>query len=294
MFGFPEIVIWNSVTSAGDSNLFAVYSKAKRLVYIAVGVNSRTNQVFFDMTSKADRISKLKGRENYDTWKISAKSYLVIKKVWSCIEKGLAGDASSAQKEADQMAWSEIILLIDETIYSYVAETNTAKEAWDALQTAFEDSGLCRKVSLLKQLVQLKSSDCKSIEDYVNQVVMTSLKVKKTGLNLDDEIVASLMLAGLPGEFNPLVMAYEGSSEKLTTVGVKTFLLQETRFESNEEQSEAFYSKASKRKPTGFRCHNCGEVGHFAKYCPRKTNGAKVEHNEESRSFLAAKRGTPL
>ncbi|XP_037024246.1 uncharacterized protein LOC119066082 [Bradysia coprophila] len=268
------------------------------------------------MISKADRFSKLKGRENYDTWKISAKSYLVIKKAWSCVENGLTSEATSVQKEADQMAWSQIILLIDESVYSYIAETKTAKEAWDALQSAFEDSGLCRKVSLLKQLVQLKLSDCTSIEDFVNRVVMTSLKVKKTGLNLDDEIVASLMLAGLPGEFNPLVMAYENSSEKLTTEGVKTLLLQETRFNTDDETSEALYTKSTKRRTENFRCHCCGEIGHFAKYCPEKTNGerkkkdsgsflimrqgdeangAKVERrNEESRSLSTVVRGNPL
>lgn len=248
------------------------------------------------MTSKADRFSKLKGRENYDTWKISAKSYLVIKKAWPCVEKGLASDATSAQRDADQAAWSEIILLIDETVYSYIAETKTAKEAWDALQKAFEDSGLYRKVSLLKQLVQLKLSDCKSIEDYVNQVVMTSLKVKKTGLNLDDEIVASLMLAGLPSEFNPLVMAYENSSNKLNTEAVKTLLLQETRFESNDEMGEALYTKSVKRRANDFRCHNCGEIGHFAKNCSEKIKRTKVEHNKgASGNFVSTTRlGNPF
>lgn len=229
------------------------------------------------MASEANRFSKLKGRENYDTWKISAKSFLVIKKAWSCVINGLPAAASTAQLEADLTAWSELSLLIDESVYSYIAETTTAKDAWTALETAFEDSGLCRKVSLLKQLVQLKSSECASMEEYINQVTMTSLKVKRTGLKLDDEIVASLMLAGLPMEFTPLVMAYENSSEKLTTEGVKTLLLQETRFDSNDENGTALFSKSTKRKTTIFRCHYCGEIGHFAKSCPEKSDSTKVE-----------------
>lgn len=143
------------------------------------------------MTTESNRFAKLKGRENYDTWKISAKSYLVIKKAWSCVANGLSANASAEQKESDLMAWSELTLLIHENVYSYIAETKSAKEAWTALETAFEDSGLCRKVALLKQLVQLKSSECASMEEYINQVTMTSLKVKKAGLKLDDEIVAS-------------------------------------------------------------------------------------------------------
>lgn len=216
------------------------------------------------------RFAKLKGRENYDTWKISAKSYLVIKKVWKCIETGLADDASTQQKEDDLMAWSELSLLVDESVYSHIANTTKAKQAWDALENAFEDSGLCRKVELLKKLIQLRMSDCSSTEDYVNQMVMTSLKVKKAGFNIDDEVLASLLLAGLPDEFTPLVMAIDNSSTKLTSDGVKTLILQEIRLDSNNVQGEAFFTKSKRQGTFKFRCHQCGIVGHMARDCPSK------------------------
>lgn len=34
-------------------------------------------------------IEKLRGRENYDTWKIATKSYLVIKNLWEIIENDI-------------------------------------------------------------------------------------------------------------------------------------------------------------------------------------------------------------
>lgn len=64
-----------------------------------------------------------------------------------------------------------------------------------------------------------------------------AVKVVKAGLKIDDEILASLMLAGLPDEFRPLVMAVENSSIKLTSESVKTLLLQETRLMSNSNNS---------------------------------------------------------
>lgn len=214
-------------------------------------------------------VKKLLGRQNYDTWKVYAKSYLVISGLWKYTQTELAEDAAAAEKENDLKAWSELNLLVDETVLSYILDTVTARQAWDSLQSAFEDSGLCRKVELLKQLVQLTLSNCVSVEDYINRMTMTSSKVKRTGLKLDDEVIASLMLAGLPEEYKPLVMAIENSSTKLTIDSVKTLLLQETRLNSDTD-GEALFMNSKRRNTHGvtkFRCHKCGEIGHFAKEC---------------------------
>lgn len=223
------------------------------------------------MSSSSDiRFTKLKGRENYDTWKLSAKSYLIIKGSWKCIVNGLAGDANETAKEEDASAWSQLLLLLEEGVYSYMASTVTSKDAWTALENAFEDKGLCRKVELLKQMVQLKLIDCVSMEEYVNKMVMTSLKVQKAGLKFDEEIIASFLLAGLPEEYSPLVMAVENSATALTIDSVKTTLLQDTRFDSNNNNGDgsgAFMARSKFRRTNTYRCHNCGEKGHFARSC---------------------------
>lgn len=217
--------------------------------------------------SKELKFTLLKGRENYDTWKIAAKSYLVIKGHWKFVLKEPAKNKAEEVQE-DLKAWSELNLLLDESIYAYITDTATAKAAWEALEKAFQDSGVSRKVGLLKQLVELKMEDCDSTEDYVSKIMMTAQKVKKTGLKLDDEVIASLMLAGLPQNFDSLVMAVENSSKVLKTDEIKTLLLQEPRLNS-AIASNSFLAKAKRKQKKPFLCHSCGQPGHYAKNCPK-------------------------
>lgn len=226
-----------------------------------------------DDSSNNRAVKKLMGKVNYDTWKIYAKSFLVIKGLWSCTEAALAADATDKDKENDLIAWSQINLLVHESVLSYIIDTSTAHSAWKSLQTAFEDSGLCRKVELLKDLVQINLDECDSVESYVNKITMTSLKVTRTGLKLDEEVVASLMLAGLPDDFTSLVMAIENSTAKLTLDSVKTLLLQEPRLARKKSSNGALLVQSKQSKQVGasskfkYRCHRCGEIGHMAKDC---------------------------
>lgn len=74
--------------------------------------------------------------------------------------------------------------------------------------------------------------------DYVNRIVMMSLKVKNASLNLDDQLTASLVLAGLPDEFEHWYWQW----------GIRL-------------------ERTNSKK---FRCNAYKQVGHFSNFCPNK------------------------
>jgi len=60
------------------------------------------------------------------------------------------------------------------------------------------------------------------MESYVNHVVKTAQKLRGTGFNIDEEWIGSLLLAGLPEKFSPMIMAIEYSGIAITTDCIKT------------------------------------------------------------------------
>lgn len=227
--------------------------------------------------AQGNQLEKLRGRENFDSWKISATLYLVIKGLWKYTQKELLATATEVERESDLKAKSELVLLIDPSNYSYVSDKQSAKEAWDAVVAAFEDSGVCRKVSLLQQLVSIKMIDCTSMEDYVTKVTILWSKVQAVGFALGEDVIGSLMLGGLPSEFRPMILGIENSGKEITLDFVKNLLLQEVMFDSTPGGSEsAFFTKKDKgekksfkKKSKNIKCFGCGEP-HLVKNCPNK------------------------
>lgn len=229
------------------------------------------------MASLKINFEKLRGRENYDTWKISAKSYLTINGYWSCTQSIPAAGAADQIVEKHMKALSELTLLIEPSCYSYIVDKENAREAWTALEDAFADSGLGRKVSLLQQWVSTRLQDCNSTEDYVNKMTNLWSKVKSVGFKIDEEVAAALMLGGLPKEYKPTILGIESSKDKITVDYVKNLLLQEISLEDKSESENALAIKYRKKKFK--KCFHCGGA-HYSKKCPQKKKNNNTVNSE--------------
>ncbi|KAF6204862.1 hypothetical protein GE061_019025 [Apolygus lucorum] len=150
-------------------------------------------------------VEKLKGRENYISWRFQLKNILKHDGIWCCIEGFPVGDTTDAKTKArmEEKALSKINLALDKSAFPYVMQAKTAKEAWDALQTAFEDKGLNRRLCILRALCSLKLQNFKSMEAYVNEAMSLKEQLAATGKPIEDEFLAAVMLQGLPSESIP-------------------------------------------------------------------------------------------
>lgn len=181
-------------------------------------------------------IEKLSGRDNFNTLQFAAvQTYLQHEELWECV----TGEETDAKKISK--ARTKIILLIEPLNYVHIQNATTAKEVWEKLKAAFEDSGLTRRVGLLRTLTTTRLENCETVEEYVNKIVGTAYKLTGIGFEVSDEWVGTFLLAGLPDNYEPMIMGIESSGIRITGDAIKTKLLQDVKTTKSNTES-AFYS----------------------------------------------------
>ncbi|KAG5875556.1 hypothetical protein JTB14_019505 [Gonioctena quinquepunctata] len=161
-------------------------------------------------------VPKLKG---YSDWSFAVQNMLVLDDLKTCL------DGSQTSETKDEKAKAKLILTIDPSLFVHVKDATSTKDLWTKLQKLFDDKGFCRKIGLLRALISIRLENCDSMECYVTQLIETAQKLKGTGFQIDDSWIGSLLLAGLPEKYAPMIMAIEHSEIQLMVDSIKTKLL---------------------------------------------------------------------
>lgn len=254
-------------------------------------------------TNSAVAMEKLRGTMNYRNWSFQMKNVLIYENLWQFVT---GTTVSAATEKADlnhqeEKARARICLSVDKSCYAHIIQAKTAKDVWDALQKAYDDTGLHRRLTCLRTLCSIKLEQFVSMETYVNEILSLSDQLSSMGKPLDDEFIAAIMLQGLPQEYEPMIMALEHSSIDLTTDKVKTKLLQDKRWKGTATDGDDClftrnrgYNKNSsrgddKKLPSTSKhastssnakkklwCWKCRSKGHVKKDCTQSDDGSKT------------------
>lgn len=253
-------------------------------------------------------VPKLKGRDNYSEWCFAAENFLVLEGMKHCIKPEPRKEIASAD---DEKTKAKLIMTIDPSLYVHVKTVKSSKELWDKLQQLFDDSGFSRRISLLRNLISIRRDNCSSMTSYVTQIIDTAQKLSGTGFEINDQWTGSLLLAGLPDRFAPMIMAIEHSGISITADNIKTKLLDMESIDYNEsEMNGAFVGHSnhvkhnknnltmikknydvgsttipSKSNIKAVKCYQCKQVGHYKNQCMNnKKNSASNKNKERMQS----------
>lgn len=245
-------------------------------------------------------VPKLKGRENYDEWAFAAENFLILEGV----------DITKPDKDGEnsvdiQKAKAKLIMTIDSSLYVHIKSENTVRSVWQKLKTLFDDSGFTRRISLLRNLISIRLENSESMTSYVTQIVDTANKLKGTGFQINDEWIGSLLLAGLPEKFSPMIMAIEHSGIAISVDVIKSKLLDMSSDVGSNDSEGAFLSRWQNKKNVKsgslsetssrpvkaktIKCYRCKQIGHFKNQCPQNTQNSKKTTNAFSAVFLNGK-----
>lgn len=242
-------------------------------------VQSSSAQSFYDTENMGlPSIEKLDGSSNFSTWKFLMEMYLVQDDLWEYTQE-VPKETDIVAVKRDRKTKAKICLMVKPHCLVHVRQAKTAKDAWEALHTAFEDKGLNNRCRLLSKLVSIKLEQFESLRDYVTSMMSVAQQLRELGKEIDDELLAALMLQGLTENFQPMRLAIENSNITLTTDYVKTKLFQmEDSYAANTSSSrERDAALVTKQKPLHKRqnklqrkikCFICSGP-HKAKECPR-------------------------
>lgn len=231
---------------------------------------------------------KLRGRDNYYDWCFNVENLFILEGLWKAIE-GTETDAGKLAK-----AKAKLGLLVESTNFNHVRGAATAKDAWEKLKKAYADSGLCRRVGLLKTLLTTTLEKCATVEEYIDQIMTSAQKLGAIGMAVSDEWVGTILLAGLPEKYSPMIMAIESSGKEISGDFIKIKLLQEISNKDCEASSEVALQvnkKSQKSNNRSVTCNFCKKPGHMAKNCYKKKSSNSGDHHDESRANKSQGRG---
>jgi hypothetical protein len=133
--------------------------------------------------------------DNYDTWCVRMKLFLIHKKMLNVVVD------SSATAEQSQGALALIGLHVKDHRLGKVAAAKTAKELWKDLETTYKSKSNARKMLLRREINTLKLGSGERISMYVARAEDLYKNLTAAGFDMKPEELAFAILAGLPDEY---------------------------------------------------------------------------------------------
>jgi hypothetical protein len=129
-------------------------------------------------------IAKLKGSNNYEVWSLHITAYLIKEGVYNAI---LTSDG--IDKNIDQKALSNILLLIEDGPLLQIQHIDTAFKAWNSLKNLYAPQGFSSEFIICREFFNTTLNKYTSMEEYLNKVKQLSNQLIAKKLELLKQVI---------------------------------------------------------------------------------------------------------
>ncbi|XP_024177901.1 uncharacterized protein LOC112183800 [Rosa chinensis] len=253
------------------------------------------------------------GCEKYTQWKIYMKSYLYVQDehVWNIVENGwktpiipAKGEGSSISIPKPQKDWTDvevrdlqadfkaknsIFTALSEREKLRISHCDTAKQAWDLLQTTYEGNKKVRAQKLQGLIYEFETmtmGEEETVDDFHGRILKITGQCRSLGALFDEDKkskgVAFKAVKGKEEEDESLDLA-------LLTKEFKKFLRNKSSSQSLNVPKKNFVNNDNNvrgnfraNKSGKVKCYECGGYGHISTDCGNRKHG-----NSNNKSLLS-------
>jgi hypothetical protein len=210
------------------------------------------------------------GDGNYATWRVRMKAFLITKRLWAAVE-GTDLDAGR-----DEQALAFIQLHVSNNILPLIETCDSAKDAWEQLETVYKNKGNARCLQLRKELANLKMEKTETLAVYFARAKKIWTDLLALGHTLEETDVVWNILAGLHQDYETVVTILTTGEDTLDLNNVLAKLLPVEKTLQAKNEVEVYWARVNQsgkfRGGSNFdkKCWACGEKGHLKKDCKNR------------------------
>lgn len=161
-------------------------------------------------------VDRLKGSENYYDWCFAMENYLEAKQLGDTIIPLKSDKKTPIETDEEKLRKAKAFLVmgVEPSHYVHIRECKTAMEIWNKFKVLYEDRGIVRRINLLINFLNVRLESSGSMQTYIDNITSNASKLNSIGWTISDEWLAAIYLVGLPLEYRPLLMSFEGRESK--------------------------------------------------------------------------------